>query len=111
LFSHNFNCSGSSLQIVQTSQPVNKFACVIHLSIKIFEGPYRGGCYAFRLDVPENYPFNIVEVWALHPIWHPNIDLETGRVAINVDWCPVLTLNSVALAVQVSLFILILLSY
>jgi len=39
-------------------------------------------------------------VWAVQPIWHPNIDLFSGKVSIPVAWSPVLTLNSVALGVQ-----------
>jgi hypothetical protein len=41
-----------------------------------------------------------VEVWAVYPIWHPNIDLRTGKVALPLEWSPVLTLKSIALAVQ-----------
>jgi len=41
-----------------------------------------------------------VDVWAVQPIWHPNIDLFSGKVSIPVDWSPVLTLNSIALGVQ-----------
>eukprot|EP01036_Dinobryon_divergens_P035704 gene35704-46318_t len=50
--------------------------------------------------IPECYPFRPVDVRAEHPIWHPNIDLQSGRVILPLDWSPTLTLNSVALAVQ-----------
>lgn len=73
----------------------------VGLQIAIHEGPYRGGSYNFLLHIPDSYPFKPVEVIADQPIWHPNIDLRTGRVFLPIDWCPVLTLNSLALAVQV----------
>ena len=41
-------------------------------------GPYRSGHFSFALDIPVNYPFKEVEVWARHPIWHPNVDLLSG---------------------------------
>ena len=94
LLSHNFDCSSSCLR-------VNKDQNGITLSVCILEGPYRRGHFSFLLDIPMNYPFKNVDVWAKHPIWHPNVDLLTGRVFLPMDWSPVLTLNSLALAVQV----------
>lgn len=78
------------------------------MNIQIFEGPYRGGAFCFQFDIPEAYPFKAVEVWSRHPIWHPNVDLQSGRVILPVEWSPVLTLCSLVLAVQVgiSLFIM-----
>jgi ubiquitin-protein ligase len=74
----------------------------IALNVCILEGAYRGGHFSFLLDIPINYPFKKVDVWAKHPIWHPNVELLTGRVYLPLDWSPVLTLNSLALAVQVN---------
>ena len=49
----------------------------------------------------DDYPFKPVEIYARHPIYHPNIDIHTGKVAyLPVDWTPVLKLNFIALAVQ-----------
>ena len=55
----------------------------------------------FHMDIPESYPFKVVDVLAEQPIWHPNIDLTSGRVVLPIEWSPVITLNSLALAVQV----------
>ena len=58
------------------------------------------------MNIPESYPFNEVEVWVGapdRPIWHPNIDLATGRVMLPLEWSPVLTLTSLALAIQMML--------
>ena len=100
LFTQNFNVTSSKLSVTQTSDNLKDSSCVI-LKIKIYEGPYRGGCFSFGLDISENYPFKAVDVWAKHPIWHPNIELQSGKVALPLEWSPVLTLHSVALAVQV----------
>lgn len=72
----------------------------IRVSVCIFEGPYRGGHFIFVLTIPENYPFRCVEIWSTSPIWHPNIDLKTGRVALPLEWSPVLTLISIGFAIQ-----------
>jgi len=99
LFSSNFNCSSSHLTVFQTGDSLCD-AGSITLENKVFEGPFRGGRYSFCFSIPANYPFRPVEVWATHPIWHPNIDLRTGKVAVPLEWSPVLTLHSFAIAVQ-----------
>jgi ubiquitin-protein ligase len=97
LLSHNFNCSSSCLSVLKDQNGITLNVCIL-------EGPYRRGHFSFFLDIPINYPFKSVDVWAKHPIWHPNVDLLTGRVFLPLDWSPVLTLNSLALAVQVRSF-------
>ena len=100
LFSSDFNCTASYLSVYQIGDSLNEPGS-IHLESKVFEGPYRGGRFNFCFNIPANYPFKPVEVWAVQPIWHPNIDLRTGKVAVPLEWSPVLTLHAFALAVQV----------
>jgi ubiquitin-protein ligase len=100
LFSHNFECSSSTLSVLQTADSMHADGCVV-LRVKIFEGPYKGGCFLFGLNIPSTYPFKAVEVYAKQPIWHPNVDISSGRVSLPLDWAPVVTLVSLALAVQV----------
>jgi ubiquitin-protein ligase len=95
LLAHNFNFPSSCLSVVRDESGITLNVCIL-------EGPYRRGHFSFLLDIPINYPFKSVGVWAKHPIWHPNVDLLTGRVFLPLDWSPVLTLHSLALAVQVS---------
>ena len=94
LLSYDFNCSSSCLSVIKDQSGISLNVCIL-------EGPYDRGHFSFLLDIPINYPFKKVEVWAKQPIWHPNIELLTGRVLLPLDWSPVLTLNSLALAVQV----------
>lgn len=95
LLAHNFNFPSSCLSVVRDESGITLNVCIL-------EGPYRRGHFSFLLDIPINYPFKSVGVWAKHPIWHPNVDLLTGRVFLPLDWSPVLTLHSLALAVQVA---------
>lgn len=99
LFSSDFNCTASHLCVYQVGDSLNEPGS-IHLESQVFEGPYRGGRFNFCFNIPANYPFKQVEVWAVQPIWHPNIDLKTGKVAVPLEWSPVLTLHAFALAVQ-----------
>jgi ubiquitin-protein ligase len=42
---------------------------------------------------------------AVRRVWHPNIDLTTGKVMMPIlgqDWRPVLSINTVLLGLQVS---------
>jgi ubiquitin-protein ligase len=89
------------MTVIQSADSLNEPGSIT-LDIMVFAGPYRGGRFCFCFHIPANYPFRQIEVWATQPIWHPNVDLRTGKVAIPLDWSPVLTLTSFAMAVQVS---------
>ena len=84
----------------------NRVFYSLQLTVCPHEGPYRGGHFLFCLNIPESYPFTGVDVWvatSTRPIWHPNIDLATGRVMLPLEWSPVITLTSLALAIQMML--------
>lgn len=83
LFGSEFNCTASHLTVYQTGDSLNEPGS-INLESKVFEGPYRGGRFNFCFHIPANYPFKPVEVWATHPIWHPNIDLRTGNECLRI---------------------------
>jgi ubiquitin-protein ligase len=115
LFSSDFNCTASHLTVFQNGDSLNEPGS-LNIESKVFEGPYRGGRFHFCFNIPANYPFKPVEVYSTHPIWHPNIDLKTGiclvfctivfvfspvgKVAVPIEWSPVLTLHAFALSVQ-----------
>lgn len=98
LYEHDYSCSSSLLSVDPDSS-----MCGVTLHVCIFDGPYSRGHFSFYFSVPNNYPFKMVEVWSKHPIYHPNIDLFTGKVALPLEWSPVLTLRSLAVAVQMML--------
>jgi ubiquitin-protein ligase len=94
LQNYDFSCSASNLKIEIHE---NSF----YMNICIREGPYRNGHYLFVVLIPEKYPFRIPEVFSVRPIWHPNVEPLAGRVGLPIEWSPVLTLVSFALAIQV----------
>lgn len=96
LSKHDFDTGSSFLDAVCSENAMRLIIC-------IKEGSYRNGHFEFHVNIPSNYPFKMPDVWACHPIWHPNIDLHSGRVFLPLEWSPVLTLTSIAVAVQVRL--------
>lgn len=78
----------------------------VNLTVCPFQGPYRGGHFLFTVKISDSYPFMGPDVWvgsSSRPIWHPNIDMDTGRVMLPLEWSPVLTLIHLVLAIQMML--------
>ena len=98
LLAHDFTCSSSCMSVSEGDHVLS-----LKLNVCVFEGAYKNGHFSFLLDIPVQYPFKMVQVWSKHPIWHPNVELQTGRVHLPLVWSPILTLNSLALAVQMML--------
>ena len=115
LFSHDFTSSSTSLCVSDVpetdelltwrKQSSGAFLHTVMINICVHEGPYRGGHFIFYLNIPESYPFRGVDVWVdmSRPVWHPNVELETGRVLLPLTWSPVLTLTSLAIAIEMML--------
>jgi ubiquitin-protein ligase len=56
------------------------------------ESPYENGFYWLRMVITKDYPFKSPSVIFLTPIFHPNIEYESGSIcldAINEQWTPV----------------------
>ena len=95
-------------RIITTSSSMsgnNEYLFTIRLYVCIHQGPYQGGHFIFYMHIPGNYPFRGVSIMVdqSRPLWHPNVDMDTGRVLLPLEWSPVLTLTSLALAVQMML--------
>lgn len=62
--------------------------------------PYDGGVYELVFTVGPDFPIKSPSVGFVTPIWHPNIDLRSGSVCLDVltakRWLPVITLRSIA---------------
>ena len=55
------------------------------------------------MTVPKLYPFKPPTLQAKQPIYHPNVELSTGRVALQVlghGWRPVLSVGGVILCLE-----------
>jgi len=58
------------------------------------EGPYSGGIFSVKIDVPIDYPFKAPKVKFETPIYHPGIDAQ-GNICLKEltsSWQPQMTL-------------------
>ena len=72
------------------------------ITIKPYEGIYKGGTFVFDFKVPKSYPHDAPKVLCETTVFHPNIDME-GHVCLNIlreDWKPVLTIQSIIMGLQ-----------
>lgn len=54
--------------------------------------PYEGGYYWIRMHVTKDYPFKSPSIAFVTPIFHPNIEYNSGAIcldALNEEWTPV----------------------
>jgi len=72
----------------------------VKINICIREGPYRNASYRFVMEIPTNYPFVAPRIYSLEYLWHPNVNLLSGKVELPLEWSPVLNLENAAMAVQ-----------
>mmetsp|Transcript_1171 Transcript_1171/g.2333 ORF Transcript_1171/g.2333 Transcript_1171/m.2333 type:complete len:336 (-) Transcript_1171:196-1203(-) len=72
----------------------------IECALEPLDGAYSGAVWRFSLELPPSYPFQPPSLRSTTPIFHPNIDSQTGRVSLQLlgkEWSPVLTLQLVVL--------------
>ena len=66
--------------------------------------PFEGGYFHFKIDIPENYPFEPPEVKMITKVYHPNINSKTGSICVNIlkkgVWVPTNSIQSVLLSLQ-----------
>ncbi len=96
--------SGSSATLQFPYAPSDLLKLNIVIAMKA--GFYQGGEFTFVVDIPSTYPFYPPVVTSVQRIWHPTVDLYSGRVQLPIladDWRPVLTLNTTVLALQLML--------
>ena len=72
-----------------------------HLDIKIIgppDTPYAGGIFEAVFYYPKDYPMVPPLLTFNTPIYHPNIDLKSGTICLNVlneEWQPIYTLKHI----------------
>ena len=66
--------------------------------------PFEGGYFHFKIDIPENYPFEPPEVKMITKVYHPNINYESGNICVNIlkkdNWTSTNSIQSVLLSLQ-----------
>lgn len=68
----------------------------------LFHGPpdslYEGGVWRVHVQFPDNYPYKSPSIGFCNSIYHPNIDVRSGSVCldvINQTWSPMFDLKNV----------------
>ncbi|KAI9141629.1 ubiquitin-conjugating enzyme E2 [Paraphysoderma sedebokerense] len=71
------------------------------------EGPagtvYEGFRYKISLKFPQNYPYSAPTVKFETPCYHPNVDLDTGSICLDVlkeKWSAVYNVQSILVSLQ-----------
>lgn len=60
--------------------------------------PFENGSYWIRMIIVNDYPFKSPSVAFMTPIFHPNIEYESGSVCLDVlnqEWTPVYSMHTI----------------
>jgi ubiquitin-protein ligase len=52
--------------------------------IFVREGYYREGIFKFEIHIPQNYPSKPPEIQFMTKIFHPLVDISTGKLDLSV---------------------------
>ncbi|POM68970.1 Ubiquitin-conjugating enzyme E2 [Phytophthora palmivora] len=98
-----FTCAQAKTRVEFPDGVENMLRLIFMISIADISGPYANGDFTFFVEIPKTYPFHAPSVRCLTRVWHPNIEMATGKVMMSIlgkDWRPVLSINTVLLGLQ-----------
>ncbi|KAL4157183.1 hypothetical protein PRNP1_006208 [Phytophthora ramorum] len=98
-----FTCSQAKTRVDFPDGADNMLRLIFTISIADVSGPFANGDFTFFVEIPKTYPFHAPSVRCLTRVWHPNVDMATGKVMMPIigkDWRPVLSINTVLLGLQ-----------
>mmetsp|Transcript_13546 Transcript_13546/g.25528 ORF Transcript_13546/g.25528 Transcript_13546/m.25528 type:complete len:226 (-) Transcript_13546:5651-6328(-) len=79
----------------------------VTMIVKDQSNPYYGAVFEISIKVTPGYPFFPPEVILKNKVYHPNVDVESGVMLLQsltqTDWMPVMTLNSIIFAIELSI--------
>jgi len=68
---------------------------------------YAGAAFLTLVQFPDNYPFVPPSVLVLNRVYHPNVDIHTGELYMDLltqeSWKPVFTLSSIIFSIELTL--------
>jgi ubiquitin-protein ligase len=49
------------------------------------EGPFKDGIFKFQINIPTSYPAKAPEVTFITKVYHPFVDLKSGKLDLTVN--------------------------
>jgi len=100
----NNPCPNPHIQTFLSPPTLEHFTFCLPVSLAPLIGPFRTQVFHCVVCIPAGYPFHPPWVQARNSVAHPNVDISTGLVDLNIvrpeTWHKAVTLHNVLFALQ-----------